>query len=176
MKYAQMPHGLDKDVILELSLKDIDIESKLPKIWEFYFAKSLEVVSAPYVIFIGTPTIREFGYKEIRKFGSKLLACLASSKPDTKKLVVTIHGPGYGLDEIEAFESQVAGIVNSINSNNYPEKLTEIVFVERSKRRTKRLSAFLKILFSENVIPTPETGGISSLNSRIKRSIAFGRL
>jgi len=171
MKYAQQAHGLDRDVIRELSLKDIDTESKLPKLWGFYFTKSLEVVSASHVIFIGTPTLREFGYKEIREFGRKLVASLASSKPDAKKLVLTIHGPGYGLDEIEAFESQLAGIVDSISSDDYPEELVEIVFVERSLGRAKRLSIFLQSLFPENVIPTPKTGGIKSLKAESTESL-----
>lgn len=163
MKYAQKAHGLDREVIQELLLKDIDLASKLPKIWGFYFAKSMEVVSSPYIIFIGTPVLRELGYKNIREFGRKLIASLASSKPDTKKLALTIHGPGYGLDEIEAFESQLAGIVDSISSDDYPTELAEIVFVERSKGRFKRLTSFLKNLFPDNVIPTPKTGGMKSL-------------
>src|SRR5690606_15557168 len=144
MKYAQKAHGLDRDVIRELSIKDSEIENKLPKLWGYYFRESLEVVSASHLIFIGTPTLREFGYKEIREFGRKLVASLASSKPDTQKLVSTIHGPGYGLDEIEAFESQLAGIVDSISSDDFPESLSEIIFVERSGGRAKRLSTFLK--------------------------------
>jgi len=171
MKYAQQAHGLDRDVIRELSFKDIDTKGKLPKPWGFYFTKSLEVVSASHVIFIGTPTLREFGYKEIREFGRKVVASLASSKPDTKKLVLTIHGPGYGLDEIEAFESQLAGIVDSISSDDYPEELAEIVFVERSFGRAKRLSSFLQSLFPENVIPTPKTGGINSLKAESTESL-----
>ena len=171
MKYAQQAHGLDRDVIRELSLKDSEIESKLPKLWGFFFGKSMDVVSASHVIFIGTPTLREFGYKEIREFGRKLIASLASSKPDTKKLVLTIHGPGYGLDEIEAFESQIAGIVDSISSDDYPEELVEIVFVERSSGRAKRLSLFLKSLFPENIIPTSKTGGIKSLKAESTESL-----
>lgn len=165
MKYAQNPHGLDSDVIHDLSLKDAEIGNKLPKIWGFFFGESMNVVSATHIIFIGTPILREFGYKEIREFGRKLITSLASSKPDTKKLVLTIHGPGYGLDEIEAFESQLAGIVDSISSDDYPKELAEVIFVERSEGRANRLSLFLKDLFPENIIPTLQTGGLKSLSA-----------
>ena len=45
-----------------------------------------------------------------------MLVTLAGELPATRTLLVTVHGPGYGLDENEAFESQVAGFVEAIES------------------------------------------------------------
>ncbi len=167
MKYAQKSYGLDREVLIELMNKGIgfDIKERLPKLWGFYFEDSHQVVAAKNLLFIGTPKLREFGYKEIREFGRRILTSLASSKPDTGKLILTIHGVGYGLDELEAFESQIAGLHDSIVTEDYPENLNEIVFVERSLGRSKRLNQLLKQLFPEGVIPTSNSGGVQSLKS-----------
>jgi hypothetical protein len=159
LKYAQMPYGLDRDIIRELESMDYKIESKLPKIWGFFFTESKKITNTRNVIFIGVPPLRQFGYKEIREFGRKSLASLASSDPKSKSIIITIHGPGYGLDEIEAFESQIAGINDSIASEDYPDQLEEIIFIERSKGRAIRLQDVLDGLFPNGFIPTQKSGG-----------------
>ena len=52
---------------------------------------------------------------------------------------MTIHGVGYGLDEAEALQSQLAGLLDSLESNNYPRALERITFVERNEDRAHRL-------------------------------------
>ena len=46
-----------------------------------------------------------------------------------RRLALTIHGPGYGLDEVEAFESEVAGVVEAVASGHFPSNLESIAFV-----------------------------------------------
>ena len=159
LKYAQAAYGLDRDIIRELGSMDCNIESRLPKVWGFLFTDSKRVTNTQNLIFIGVPPLRQFGYKEIREFGRKSIASLASSDPKSKSIIMTIHGPGYGLDEIEAFESQVAGINDSIASEDYPNQLEEIIFIERSKGRATRLQSVLGSLFSDGFIPTQKSGG-----------------
>ena len=31
-----------------------------------------------------------------------------------------VHGPGYGLDEVEAFEAELAGVLEAISSRKFP--------------------------------------------------------
>lgn len=166
LKYAQSSYGLDRDIIRALELLGDDIKSKLPKIGGFYFTNSKQITNTQNLLFIGVPPLRQFGYKEIREFGRKSLVSIASSAPDTKSLLMTIHGPGYGLDEIEAFESQIAGILDSISQNDMPDNLEEISFVERSKGRADRLQSTIKKLFPDLTIPTQKTGGYKSLNEK----------
>src|SRR5690606_4214624 len=88
---------------------------------------------------------------------------LASSDPSIETIIMTIHGPGYGLDEVEAFESQLAGILDSISSDDIPDNLSEIIFVERSQGRAIRLQNVIKSLFPTSQIPTQKSGGVKEL-------------
>jgi len=159
LKYAQASYGLDRDIIHQFESMGYQIESKLPKIWGFFYSESRKITNTQNIIFIGVPPLRQFGYKEIREFGRKSLSSLASSDPKSKSIIITIHGPGYGLDEVEAFESQIAGINDSIASEDYPDQLEEIIFIERSKGRSKRLQDVLVNLFPNGFIPTQKSGG-----------------
>ncbi len=49
------------------------------------------------------PPLRDFGYEEIRGFGRRAVAEAATVAPDVAEIALTLHGPNYGLDEIEAF-------------------------------------------------------------------------
>jgi len=163
LKYAQGTYGLDRDIEREFESLGVPITEKFPKVGGYYFTESKKITSTKSIIFIGVPTLRQFGYKEIREFGRKALVSLASSDPSIKKVLMTIHGPGYGLDEIEAFESQLAGILDSISSSDIPDKLEEIIFVERSEGRAIRLQSVLSGLFPNSEIPTQKSGGVKQL-------------
>lgn len=163
LKYAQATYGLDRDIEREFARLDNPITDKLPKVGGYYFTDSLKITSTKSIIFIGVTILRLFGYKEIREFGRKALVSLASSDPTIKTVLMTIHGPGYGLDEIEAFESQVAGVVDGITSGDIPDNLSEIIFVERSQGRATRLQGVLDNLFPNSQIPTQKSGGVGQL-------------
>ena len=163
LKYAQATYGLDRDIEIEFERIGDPITEKFPKVGGYYFTDSKGITSTKSIIFIGVPTLRQFGYKEIREFGRKSLISLASSDPNIKKVIMTIHGPGYGLDEIEAFESQLAGIMDSISSDDIPNELSEIVFVERSQGRATRLQKVIESLFPTYQIPTQKSGGVKEL-------------
>ncbi|MDR4493268.1 MAG: hypothetical protein R3B74_02380 [Nitrospirales bacterium] len=85
----------------------------------------------------------DFEYQQIRAFARKVLSSLAGQLPETQKLIVTVHGTGYGLDEDEAFESQLAGFLDAVESSDSPDQLDVIIFVERNKGRARRLQETL---------------------------------
>ncbi len=157
LKYAQNPYGLDRDIIQKFDRIGNPINKHLPKIWDFYQTETQNITKTKRLIFIGVPNLRQFGYKEIREFGRKSLEALASTLPNTKSIIFTIHGPGYGLDEVEAFKAQIAGIYDSILSDDYPEVLEEITFIERSNGRAKRLKKVLDEIFYQDSIPKSKT-------------------
>lgn len=163
LKYAQATYGLDRDIEGKFWKLGFPITDKLPKIGGYFFTDSKGITSTKSIIFIGVMTLRQFGYKEIREFGRKALVSLASSDSSIKTVLMTIHGPGYGLDENESFKSQLAGILDSISSNDIPNKLSEIIFVERSQGRATRLQNILENLFPNSQIPTPKSGGVDLL-------------
>jgi hypothetical protein len=163
LKYAQATYGLDRDIEREFELRGSPITNKLPKTDGYLFTDGIGITNSKSIIFIGVKPLRQFGYREIREFGRKALVSLASSDPTIKKVLMTIHGPGYGLDEIEAFESQLAGIMDSISADDIPNNLSEIIFVERSQGRAERLQSVLKGLFPTAKIPTQKSGGVKEL-------------
>lgn len=145
---------MDREVISRYEIFDTEFRSRLPKIWGYYFVESKSITKTKNFIFIGVPPLRQFGYKEIREFGRKSLVSLASSNPNIESIMFTIHGPGYGLDEVEAFESHIAGLVDSISAGDYPDRLKEIIFIERSSGRANRLQKYLIALFPNGEVPT----------------------
>jgi len=91
---------------------------------------------------------------------------LSSEVPECQHLAVTIHGAGYGLDEVEAFESEVAGFLDALNSGHYPSKLRQITVVEQSASRVRNLEATLARLLPEGLLPVPGGLGQSILGEK----------
>ncbi|OAB78923.1 TIR domain-containing protein [Cochleicola gelatinilyticus] len=162
MKYATQAHGLDHHVIEALEAKGLHISKDLPVLGNFHFMESHEVVAAPHLLFIGTPPLQELNYKEIRAFGTQMMSAAKESNNAAKTLLLTIHGPGYGLDEVESFKSQLAGITEAIENNLYPESLEEIIFSELSLSRSGRLRENLYRIFSDGLIPKPNSRKIDT--------------
>ena len=150
LKYAQALHGLDNAVVSALAATGR--QTPLPEPWGFRLEDSIPSIAASRLLFVGVPPIYEFRYSEIRSFARKALAALAREAPHTRHVVLTIHGVGYGLDEVEAFESEIAGLVDAVRENECPEELEKITIVERSVRLAKRLEGNLVGLLPDHLI------------------------
>ena len=164
MKYAQAAYGLDRAVINKHEEMGESIKEMLPGKDEAFYTSSKIDSKAKNLLFIGVPYLRGFLYREIRQFSKAALSSIANENPRAKKIIFTIHGVNYGLDEIEAFESQLAGIADAINANAYPPDLEEIVIAEMVMGRVKRLSMILDRIFPGGKIPTNRARGLSSLS------------
>jgi hypothetical protein len=127
---------------------------------------SRQVVGAEQVLFVGVDPLYQFDYPQIRDFSRRVLSTLSSEAPECQHLAVTIHGAGYGLDEIEAFESEVAGFLVAINSGHYPSKLRQITVVEHNASRVRNLQATLARLLPEGSLPVPGAFGQSTLGEK----------
>lgn len=161
LKYAQALYGLDKKVCNTLQTNGLSV--RLPDLSGFAFQNTHGVIGARRVLFIGVEGLRNFCYQEIREFARKALTYLASAAPLVTHVALTIHGPGYGLDEIEAFESELAGLIDAITSGEYPEALASITFVEFNSNRASRLSRALDRILPEGLVPIDGRGSISNL-------------
>jgi hypothetical protein len=161
LKFAQNLYGADLAVYQELSARMHMPE--LPGASKFTLINSLGCIAAKRVLFVGVPALREFGYEQIREFSKKALISLNFAAPDTQHLGLTIHGPGYGLDESEAFEAEIAGLVDAFTSGDLPEGLGRISIVERSPARVERLKERLFRLLPAGKMALDERGRLYSL-------------
>ena len=151
LKYAQARYGLDAYVAQRLLESGHPQEIMSPKPGGFRILEG-QGVAARHVLFVGVEPLWEFEYQQIRAFARKVLVSLAGQLPDTRRLIVTVHGPGYGLDESESFESQLAGFLDAIESSDVPEGLETITFVERNRGRADRLRRLLEKTIPAGVV------------------------
>jgi hypothetical protein len=67
-----------------------------------------------------------------------------------------MHGGGFGLDEAEAFRSEVAGLLDALAAGEYPRGLTRISIVEQDAQMAQRYTTLLQsILPAGSVNPHP---------------------
>ena len=167
LKYAQeFFFGADSLAFSKLAVIHNNLEKKLPKPNEFLFLESLGSAGADYILFAGVDGLWNFRYKEIRGFSLNTLKHLAETKANAEHICFTMHGANYGLDETEAFESEIAGMVEAIAKGLYPSNLKRISIAEIYEPRAKRLRVLLKELFPEGIIRDENKDGISERSLR----------
>jgi hypothetical protein len=141
LKYAQGFYGVDRQVAERLQdAGPLDIS---PRIGGFRIVSTSGTIGANRVLFVGVPALYDFGYREIREFGIKVLSSLAGEAPATRVLALTLHGPGYGLDEGECFLSEIAGLADAVASSDYPAQLEIVKVIEQNRGRAERLGRLL---------------------------------
>jgi hypothetical protein len=156
LKHAQALYGVDAAVVSALEAEGLSVKPVLPKPGRFRLipAQDAHALAAKSVLFLGVPHLSQFDYAEIREFGSRALAAL-SGAPATKRIVLTVHGPNYGLDESESFRAELAGLLDSLERGDYPESLQSIAIVERSPGRAERLKGVL-----DSALPSGAFAGV----------------
>ncbi len=147
LKYAQQHHGVDELVAARLAQAGIEKTRMKPKIGEFQMVPTNSAISAKNALFIGVVEIYGFGYREIREFARSVLYSVAEAASEVRHIAVTVHGAGYGLDEIESFEAEMAGFLDAIGSGDVPRSLERITIIERNPGRVERLLPILKELY-----------------------------
>lgn len=156
LKFSKSSYGLEKVVEREYIRMGKPVSDKLPtSVGNHFFTESNNITKTKHIIFIGIEPLEDFGYTEIRQYGKNALAALAKEAPSTKSILMTIQGPRLGLDEIEAFRCQIAGILDGIHAKQYPSFLSEIIFVERSAPTASVLEQVVHNLFPDGEISAP---------------------
>jgi len=69
---------------------------------------------------------------------------------------MTLHGPGFGLDERDCFEAQLSGVLRAIELGRHPPSLGRVVFVELDARRAARLQGYLDTASGQRAAPGSE--------------------
>jgi hypothetical protein len=164
LKYAQQPFGVDALVLGKLLEHRRELVP--PKPWEFCLIQGVPEIAARSILLVGVPPLHQFMYREIREFARRVLSNLAGQAPSTKSIAMTLHGAGYGLDEAEAFESEVAGLLDAYNDSDIPEALTHIVIVERNRGRATRLTALLADLAPAGELTSSRWGAVTDAQPR----------
>jgi len=163
LKYAQRLYGVDRAVVRVLSKYDDAIVADLPGIGESKIVKSRGVLGVKLVLFVGVAPLRLFSYQQIREFARRALAELAD-KQSVKHVCVTVHGVNTGLDENEAFKSEIAGFVDAVSSGKFPKTLERITIIERRQDRATRLSEALSRLLPQGYIRIDGDGVIARID------------
>lgn len=94
-------------------------------------------IAAAEVAFLGVGPLYDFRYPEIHRFGLRTLGLIKDQRPGVRTVGMTIHGVGYGLDEREAFLSQLRGMIAS--EGYLPPPVERILIIERDPNRAARL-------------------------------------
>lgn len=154
LKYAQAFHGADAMVasmLNDASTKQLRL-TPAPGDYALVIGKGLP--GPKHVLFVGVPDLYSFDYAEIRQFARHSMQILSNRMPDASHIAMTMHGIGYGLDEREAFSSQVAGLMDALKDEAVPASLERVTIVERNQDRAERLRLILK-----EILPALETSG-----------------
>lgn len=85
-------------------------------------------------------SLYEFDYANIAQFAERALRVIFAERPKAKIATITLHGPGYGLDELASIDSLVKGIraVEAIAPAGFVVRI-----VERNQQRVARLREYL---------------------------------
>src|SRR5262249_45438006 len=101
-------------------------------------------IKARKVLYVGVGPLWEFRYPQIRAFGRRALDASSHLGGRIEVICTPIHGPGYGLDEREAFLSLVGGLLDGIEAKGFPSDLKRIEIVELDRASATRLTRILK--------------------------------
>lgn len=137
VKHAQAFLGVARTVAADLRL------SEGPAVGAHMLHPAPAAYGARELLLVGTPDLWTAGYTTIRDLARRVLAILAVERPGCRRLLTTIHGPGYGLDETEAFLAQIGGFVDALRDGTYPAALDAISVVEVDEARIERLRPVL---------------------------------
>lgn len=164
LKHAQSLFGVDRVVVNRLSKLHTNLLSSLPELGNFLKVETFGTLGVKEVLFVGVEQLFEFRYQNMREFTHRALAHLAKTSPQIETVCFTLHGGGYGLDEIEAFESEIAGIVDALSQAEFPQNLKQIMIVEIDKSLADRLNQALKELFPHGSVIINK-GNLAETNS-----------
>jgi hypothetical protein len=169
LKFATALRGLDRAVVSVLEAQGIPV--KLPSLGESQLIDTNGAIASKLILLYGVQPLKRFGYTEIRDFARAAIQSAVATAPFIRSIALTIHGPGYGLDEIEAFESTLAGVIDTLNSTSLPHSLERIIFVENNSGRAGRLSEALSRLLPKNIIELGSRSALAQLGDQAQRTL-----
>lgn len=94
-------------------------------------------VKTKYVLRVGSASIFELDYAEIRKLGRNMLAALHAEGAEVYHAVTTLHGVNTAManDEEEAFRSLLLGFADAFEEQKVPQNLERLTIIDREAYR-----------------------------------------
>ena len=140
LKYAQHYYGSDQAVCEMFLEKGVAAENELkPSIGKHVWVDSSKNLRYQSVLLVGVPPLLEFGYLEIENWARLALTLITEHHPGGVHVAITLHGPGFGLDEIEALRAEVRGIINAAQQAAGVSHVIRVSIVERNAARVQLL-------------------------------------
>jgi hypothetical protein len=104
---------------------------------------------AKRIAFVGVGPLVNFEYRKIRDFGRRAIDIAGKQKEIVRRVCMPIHGPGYGLDEAEAFSSLIAGIIDGATDKRASQNIEAVEIVEHNPTRVRRFQRILDDLIKQ---------------------------
>lgn len=157
LKYAQHYYGSDQAVAARLVKKGVAVENDLkPPPGKWVWVDPGRVLPNQRVLFIGVPPLIHFGYGDIADWARQVISITGRDYPETHGIAITLHGPGFGLDEIEALYAEVRGIHAALQAGHAAAGLRRVCIVDHKRGRVERLRKALADLdVSRLVLSSP---------------------
>jgi hypothetical protein len=143
LKHAQVSLGVDLRAKERL---DLSPGMNLPPGGQL-IVSGRPALGAEQVVFLGVPPLQDFGYSEIRLFARRAVALVGQELPAVKSIALTLHGAGYGLDEIACLDAELAGLLDALELGTAPASLNRLAIVEADAGRADRLRRHLEGTF-----------------------------
>lgn len=142
-KFARDHFGADLKAAHLLSRAGVNENSFKPNIGDYSLVASPPSNKSKYFLFVGTNPLGLIEYENLSEFVYISLKTLFELEPKLRvsiqHIALTIHGPGFGLDENEATMHLIKGCEQALSSGKYPSSLQKISFVESNVSRYDRL-------------------------------------
>jgi hypothetical protein len=136
---------------------------------------SQQYIPAKSVIFVGTRSVRDFDYDDVRMFAKRALEICASEVPNAREIALTVHGVNFGLDETEALYAEIVGLNEVISEGLYPRQLQSLVIVEQNQGRVDRLRRALQSMAGPNGDAPLLASKATRARERLSQSMAAAR-
>jgi len=143
LKYAQHYYGSDRAVSEFLLKRGVAADEIKPAPGKYALLDSSHFLPCPRVLFVGVPPLVEFGYVEIERWAHRAIAIVAEHYSGAVHVAITLHGPGFGLDEIEALHAQIRGILSAARAAAGAGRSIRVSIVELTAARLERLQTAL---------------------------------
>jgi hypothetical protein len=144
LKHAEKFYGADEAVAARLTQRGVCQEADIsPGIGEHVVLETRGAIAAQRVLFLGTPRLHQFRYKEMEQFARRAIELIGQLRLPVGTLTTTVHGAGAGLDVAEAFRSMLFGFQQGLATSPLSQ-LQKIIFVERNSRRNTLLQTLLE--------------------------------
>jgi hypothetical protein len=144
LKHARNLYGADQAIAARLIERGVCKEADIaPAKGEHLLLETGGAVAAARTMFLGTPRLRDFRYREMTQFARQAINVIAEHRLPVRTLTTTVHGAGYGLDVAEALRALIFGFQQGLAASPLPQ-LQKIIFVERNVRRCELLQTLLQ--------------------------------